>query len=112
VLVALGLKKALLYVADTEHHSASEAVHGVPIWALTAGFALYLGGLSALRKRNLGSWNVKRLLLAAVLLAVTPALEHVPAVALVAVVAAAGLGLITYERIRFAAWRRQAHEGY
>jgi low temperature requirement protein LtrA len=95
VLVALGLKRVLLYVADTEHHSASESVHGVPV------------GLSSLRKRNLGSWNVQRLVLAAVMLAVTPALEHVPSTALVGIVAVAALVLITFERIRFAQWRKQ-----
>jgi low temperature requirement protein LtrA len=75
MLVALGLKKALLHVADTEHYSASEGLHDLPIWALTCGAAAYLAGLSSLRRRNLGSWNVQRLALAAVLVAVTPALE-------------------------------------
>jgi MFS superfamily sulfate permease-like transporter len=44
------------------------------------------------------------------LLAVTPALEHVPAAALVGIVAAAALGLVIFERLRFAAWRRKVHE--
>ncbi|WP_091290427.1 low temperature requirement protein A [Amycolatopsis xylanica] len=100
VLVALGLKKALLYVADTEHHSASEALHGVPIWALTGGLALYLFTLSALRRRNLGSWNHQRLILAVLLLAATPLLEHVPAAALVAIVSVTVLALIAFERNR------------
>ncbi|MEC3977822.1 low temperature requirement protein A [Amycolatopsis sp. H20-H5] len=107
VLVALGLKKTLLYVSDTEHHNPSEALHGVPIWALTGGIALYLVALSALRRRNLGSWNRQRLVLAALLLAATPLLEHIPATALMAVTAAVGLGLITVERIRFAKWRSE-----
>jgi hypothetical protein len=37
VLVALGLKKALLHVADTEHYPATEALRGTPLWALTCG---------------------------------------------------------------------------
>jgi cell division protein FtsW (lipid II flippase) len=79
---------------------------------LTAGFALYLVGLSSLRKRNLGSWNVQQLVLAAVMFAVTSALEHVPATALVAIVAAAALVLITYERIRIAQWRKQLQDAH
>lgn len=109
VLVALGLKKALLYVADTEHHVPGEALHGVPIWTLTGGLALYLVALSALRKRNLGSWNVQRLAVAVLVVAVTPLLEHVPAAVLVLIVAAVVLGLIGFERLRFAEWRRQVH---
>lgn len=109
VLVALGLKKALLYVADTENHAPGEALHGVPVWTLTGGLALYLVALSSLRKRNLGSWNYQRLVLAVLVLAATPLLEHVPAAVLVLVVAVAVLGLITFERLQFAEWRKQVH---
>jgi low temperature requirement protein LtrA len=109
VLVALGLKKSFLYIADTEHHTPGEALHGVPIWTLTGGLALYLIALSALRKRNLGSWNVQRLALGILLVAATPLLEHVPAAVLLLVVAALVLGLIAFERLRFAEWRRQVH---
>ncbi|WP_410567689.1 low temperature requirement protein A [Amycolatopsis sp. cmx-4-61] len=109
VLVALGLKKAFLYIADTEHHSPGEALHGVPIWTLTGGLALYLIALSALRKRNLGSWNVQRLVLGVLLVAATPVLEHVPAAVLLLVAAGLVLGLITFERLRFGQWRRQVH---
>ncbi|QWF82348.1 hypothetical protein HUW46_05785 [Amycolatopsis sp. CA-230715] len=107
VLVALGLKKAFLYLADTEHHVPGEALHGVAIWAFTGGLALYLVALSSLRRRNLGRWNVQRLVLAVVLLAATPLLEHVPAPVLVVIATAALLGLIAYEQVRFAAWRRE-----
>ncbi|MET9001468.1 low temperature requirement protein A, partial [Amycolatopsis sp. NPDC004169] len=112
VLVALGLKKAFLYIADTEHHTPGEALHGVPIWTLTGGLALYLIALSALRKRNLGSWNVQRLVVGLLLVAATPLLEHVPAAVLLVVAAAVVLGLITFERIRFAEWRRNVHTAH
>lgn len=109
VLVALGLKKAFLYIADTEHHSPGEALHGVPIWTLTGGLALYLVALSSLRKRNLGSWNVQRLVVAILVVAATPLLEHVPAAALLLVVAGLVLGLIGFERVTFARWRQEVH---
>jgi low temperature requirement protein LtrA len=107
LLVALGMKKALLYVADTEHHSPDEALHGIPIWALTAGLALYLVALSSLRRRNLGGWNVQRLVLAVALLAATPLFSLVPATIAVAVIALLCTGLVTFERIRFREWRRK-----
>lgn len=112
VLVALGLKKAFLYLADTEHHSPGEALHGVPIWTLTGGLGLYLVALSALRKRNLGSWNHERLVLGVLLVAATPLLEHVPAAVLLLIVAAVVLGLIAFERLRFAEWRKQVHAAH
>ncbi|MFF5987854.1 low temperature requirement protein A [Prauserella flavalba] len=99
VLLALGMKKALLYVADTEHYPPGAALHGVALWAMTGGLALYLVALSALRRRNLGGWNVQRLAVAAFLLAVTPALELLPAAALVAAVAAVTAALVTFERV-------------
>ena len=105
VLVALGLKKALLHVADSEHYAPSEPLHGIPIWALTCGVAIYLVGLSWIRRRNLGSWNVQRLVAAAVLVAVTPLLELLPTAVVVAVVAVALALLLTLERVLFGAWR-------
>jgi low temperature requirement protein LtrA len=107
VLLALGLKKALLYVADTAHHSPTEALHGLPAWALTAGLASFLIAHSAFRRRNIGAWNRQRLAAAAVFLIATPGLERVPAAAAVGIVAASCVLLICYERLRFGAWRHE-----
>ncbi|SEO58067.1 low temperature requirement protein A [Amycolatopsis saalfeldensis] len=102
VLVALGLKKSFLYLADTVHYGPGVPLHGVPLWALTGGLALYLVAVSSLRRRNLGSWNRQRLVLAVVLLALTPLLAHVPAAVLVLIVAATVLALIAFERTPWA----------
>jgi low temperature requirement protein LtrA len=112
VLLALGLKKALLYVADTAHYSPTEALHGLPAWALTGGVALFMVAHSAFRRRNIGGWNRQRLVTAALLLAATPALERMPAAVAVGIVALVCVLLICYERLHFGAWRqeiRQAH---
>ncbi|TVT57299.1 low temperature requirement protein A [Amycolatopsis rhizosphaerae] len=101
MLVALGLKKVLLHVADTAHYLLRDPLHGMPLWALTGGTALYLGTLSAIRRRNLGRWNVQRLVSAALLLVATPLLGLVPAAAALAAVLAACLGVVTFERLRF-----------
>ncbi|HET8640745.1 MAG TPA: low temperature requirement protein A [Pseudonocardiaceae bacterium] len=112
VLLALGLKKALLYVADTANHSPTEALHGVPLWALTAGVASFLVAHSAFRRRNIGGWNRQRLVVAALLLAVTPLLGLVPAAVAVGVVAAACVLLICYERLRFGSWRKEIRHSH
>jgi low temperature requirement protein LtrA len=111
VLLALGLKKALLYVADTVNYSPTDALQGVPAWALTAGIASFLVAHSAFRRRNIGAWNRQRLVAAALLLIATPALERVPAAAAVGIVAAGCVLLICYERVRFGAWRHEIRHG-
>ncbi|WP_033293955.1 low temperature requirement protein A [Amycolatopsis jejuensis] len=98
VLVALGLKKTFLTLSDSAHHSPSDALHGVPLWALTGGLALYLVALSSLRRRNLGSWNRQRLVVAVLLLALTPLFDHVPAALVLLFVTVAVLLLIAFER--------------
>lgn len=105
VLLALGLKKALLYVADTVHHSPTEPLKGIPAWALTAGVALFLVAHSAFRRRNIGAWNRQRLVAATLLLAVTPVLMRLPAAVAVGAVAVMCVLLICYERLRFGQWR-------
>lgn len=64
--------------------------------------ALHLVALSSLRRRNLGSWNRQRLVLAALLLALTPLLGHVPATLLLLIVTASVLLLIAFERTSLA----------
>ena len=72
VYLALGMKKVLTYVADPEHHDLGDALPWVPLVALFGGAVLYLVALSALRRRNVGGWNVQRLVAAAVLLLLLP----------------------------------------
>jgi low temperature requirement protein LtrA len=112
VLLALGLKKALLYVADTAHHSPTEALHGLPAWALTGGVALFMVAHSAFRRRNIGGWNRQRLVTAALLLIATPALERMPAAVAVGIVAAVCVLLICYERLRFGVWRQEVRRAH
>ena len=64
VLVALGLKKALLHI--------DEPLETVPAVALCGGAALYLIGHVAFRLRNIGTLNRQRLFAAVILLALIP----------------------------------------
>jgi low temperature requirement protein LtrA len=94
VVFAFGVKVTLVHV---DAHLTS-----VPAVALTCGVALYLLTLSALKRRNIGSWNYPRLVAAAVLALLVPAATHVPALASLGLVAAVACGLVAYETWRYA----------
>ncbi len=107
IFVALGLKKVMEYVSDEEHHDLSDPLVGVPMVALFAGVAVYLLGHVAFRRRNVGSWNPHRTLTAALLLVLIPVAMRIPALAALALLAAALAALVTYEVLRFRQPRAQ-----
>jgi low temperature requirement protein LtrA len=88
-LVALGMKETLAHVSDP--------LHLVPTVALLGGAALYLLAHVAFRLRNVHTLNRRRLGLAIVLLALIPAMDTRPALASLALLAAALSLLIAYE---------------
>lgn len=71
ILIALGIKKT---IAHPGHH-----LDEIPAVALCMGAALYVGGLSAMKRRDLGSWNRQRLVVAAIFLALIPLAEELAA---------------------------------
>jgi low temperature requirement protein LtrA len=89
VLVALGMKKTLGHVGDP--------LKLVPTFALLGGTALYLLAHVAFRLRNVHTLNRRRLGLALLLLALVPAVRELPALALLALLAALLTALISYE---------------
>ncbi|WP_328998601.1 low temperature requirement protein A [Kribbella sp. NBC_00709] len=52
VLLAVGLKKVLEYVGDTEHHHLSQPLHGIGLFALFVGVVLYLLGHVGFKRRT------------------------------------------------------------
>jgi low temperature requirement protein LtrA len=105
IIFAVGLKKTLAHV---DAH-----LHTVEAFALCAGPALYLFALSAFKRRNVGSWNGRRALAAALLLAFWPLATQLPALLSLAVVAALAWGLIASEALGFAEARdRVRHAGH
>jgi len=102
VYLALGVKKVLEYVADTEHHDLGDSLSWVPLVALYGGAVLYLVALSALRRRNVGGWNVQRLLASALLLALLPVAHAVPALVALATLNFVLAALISFEALRLA----------
>ena len=99
VLIALGMKKTLEHV--------DEPLETVTATALVGGAALYLLALVALRLRNLQTWNVQRLVVAAILLAYLPVAFEVDSIVSVATVAAILWCLTGFEVVRFAEARRE-----
>ncbi len=111
VYLALGLKKVMEYVADTEHHSLSEPLATTPLWAMYGGAATYLLAHLAFRQRNIGSINRPRLLVALLLLVIPFGAGSLPALAALGLLTAALMGLISFEVIRYADARDAIRHG-
>jgi low temperature requirement protein LtrA len=102
-LLAVGLKVTLAHVGDE--------LALVPATALLGGAALYLLAHVAFRLRNVHTLSVRRLVCAAVLLALLPAAVSLPALATLGILAGLLSALIAYEAIRYADSRdRVRHE--
>jgi low temperature requirement protein LtrA len=103
VLVALGMKKTLEHVGDP--------LETVPAVAMLGGTGVYLLAHVAFRWRNVHRFSVQRVVTAVVLAAFVPVALEIPALATLAVLAAALSVLIAYETVRFAELReRMRHQ--
>jgi len=94
VIFAFGVKTTLAHV-----HAHLDSL---PAAALAGGVALYLVALSALKRRNIGSFNRPRLAAAAMLGILAPAATKLPALISLALVAAVACGLLAFEAWRYA----------
>src|SRR5205823_7473572 len=101
-LIALGLKQTLGHV--------DAPLHFVPGVAMLGGAALYLLALVAFRLRNVRTLSTRRLLCAALLLALTPITKTAPALLTLGIVAAVLAALIAYEALRYAEDRHRLRE--
>jgi low temperature requirement protein LtrA len=111
VLLALGLKKVLEYVGDTEHHTLSDPLKGVPLWALYGGVAIYLLAHVAFSYRCYRNVKIFRLVAAGVLVAVVPLVAKLPALASLGILAAVLVALNIAEMLRFAEDRKELRHG-
>ena len=103
VVFALGVKKTLAHVV---HELAT-----VPAVALCGGAALYFLALSAFKRRNIGSFNVPRLVAASALIVLAPIATAIPALLAVALVAAISVALVAYEFVAYAEARDRIRHG-
>jgi low temperature requirement protein LtrA len=93
-LIAVGIQRTLAHV-DAPLRTVTAA-------ALLGGASLYLLAHVAFRLRNMGTLSTRRLVCAAVLLALVPAGATLPALASLGMLAAVLAGLIAYEALRYA----------
>jgi len=107
VLVALGLKEVLLYVSDSSHHSLTDPLPTVALVALAGGVIIYLLGHVLFKWLTVHTVSVVRLAAAGVLLAVTPLIAGLPALAELGVVAIVVTGAVAIESLIFAESRRK-----
>ncbi len=107
VLLALGMKKVLEYVGDSQDHDLSDPLTGVSLFALVGGVAIYLVGHVAFKWRTQHILYWPRLVAAAVLVALSPLLGQVPALVALAVVALVTVALVVFETIHHAELREQ-----
>ena len=99
IVFAIGVKRTLI---ELDGHLAT-----VPAVALCGGVALYLVALSAFKRRNVGSWNTQRLVVAAALVALIPLATAVSALLALTFVAALTCGMIAYEMRRYTEARQR-----
>jgi low temperature requirement protein LtrA len=103
VVFALGVKKTLAHV---DHE-----LDTVPAVALCGGAALYFLALSAFKRRNIGSFNVPRLVAASALVVLAPIATAIPALLAVGLVAAISVALVAYEFVAYAEARDRIRHG-
>jgi low temperature requirement protein LtrA len=103
VVFAIGVKQTLTDVGGE--------LHAVPAVALCGGVALYLLALSTFKRRNIGTFNRQRLVVAGILVGLAPVATALPALLALGLVAAAVCGLIAFEVVRFGEARRRIRYG-
>ncbi|HWD83389.1 MAG TPA: low temperature requirement protein A [Kribbella sp.] len=94
VLLALGLKKVLEYVGE----DVGRPLHGIGLFALYSGTALYLAGLVGFKRRTIHRWSLPRLIAVAVLVVVVPLVPALPALAQLGILAGTLTVLVCVER--------------
>ena len=113
VYLALGLKKVIEYVADTEHHHLTDPLPGSPCCRRTGGVALYLLAHLAFRLRNIGPSTGSDSSPPVLLVALVPVACALPALASLGLLAAVLVALIGYEVTVHAEARRAIrHAGH
>lgn len=110
ILLALGLKKTMNYLAGADGHTPGEHLHGVGPYALYGGVLLYVSGHIGFRLRNLGTVNKVRVAVAVALVVLTPVALVVPAWAALGVLTAACVLWIAVEVRLYGGARREIRE--
>ncbi|MFF3332274.1 low temperature requirement protein A [Streptomyces sp. NPDC002888] len=94
VITALGMKKTLHQVADTDHYDLAEPLHGLTAWAPAGGVGLFLLACAAILLRTAGHRSPVLLTGGVACLAVGPLVAMVPALLALGMLAGAVTGTL------------------
>jgi low temperature requirement protein LtrA len=111
VVLAVGLKKTLEYVGDTDHHSLGEPLSGLILTALYGGVVLYLLGHLAFKWRALHRVTVERVVGVFVVAGAGLLVQDLRAIGQLLVLTALVVGLVAAESIRHAEERDEIRHG-
>jgi low temperature requirement protein LtrA len=111
VLLSLGLKKAIGYVAGVDEHTLADPLYGVPLAVLFGGTALYLLAHVWFKHLLTGVLSVVRISAAALIVVLTPLLAFVPALVSLAVLTVVAMALVGWETHRFRELRHAIRHG-
>ncbi|RDI65942.1 low temperature requirement protein LtrA [Nocardia pseudobrasiliensis] len=111
IALSLGLKKVENYLGGAAGHTLSDALHGIPLYALYGGPVMYLLALVGFRHYATGVVLWPRVLTAVVLIALIPVASHLPAMASLGLLCGLLAVLIVWEVIRYAQPREEIRHG-
>jgi low temperature requirement protein LtrA len=111
VLMSLGLKKAIGYIAGVDEHTLADPLYGVPLAALYGGAALYLLAHVWFKHYLTGNLSVVRISVAVLLLVLAPVMALVPALVSLTVLAVVVMALVAYETHRYRELRHAIRHG-
>jgi low temperature requirement protein LtrA len=111
VLMSLGLKKAIGYVAGVDEHTLADPLYGVPLAALYGGAALYLLAHVWFKHYLTGNLSVVRTSVAVLLLVLAPVMALVPALVSLTVLAVVVMALVAFETHRYRELRHAVRHG-
>jgi low temperature requirement protein LtrA len=106
-LLALGIEQVLEQVGHTSDRELSRSLPVVPLAALYGGVVLFLVAHAAFKYRTWRHVAVRRLVVAALLLGLTPVAMELPALAALGLLATVMVVMIASEAIRYSEVREQ-----
>jgi low temperature requirement protein LtrA len=112
VVTALGLKKVMEYVADTDDHDLADPLKGVALGALVCGVVVYLLAHVAFKWVVARELNPVRLGAAGLLLAAWAPLTEIPALGQLGLVAGVVTLALVVEAVAYAERRREVRDAH
>lgn len=111
IMLSLGLKKVLGYVAGDDDHTLADPLYGLPLVALYGGTALFLAAHTAFARVVGGALKKERIGVVVLLVVLVPLVGSLPALVTLAVLAAVLMALTAWETHRYAAQRHAVRHG-